>query len=97
MTLEQWHDLWPIAGTVVGTLQGQGLATNLGASNAAAAIGRDAPAANHSVRAQALGLGIFRPHENQKAATFAGQEAAGVAIVDQHLAMGKRAGLGEAD
>src|SRR5688572_21462756 len=84
-----------IARAFVSTSQGDELALNLGASDAAATVGGDAPAAYHGIDSPAHHESVLVAHEDNNAAAFAGPKACRARVVDAHRIDGERASLSE--
>jgi hypothetical protein len=72
------------------------LAFNLRTSDAAAAVRRDAPAANHSVDSPPHHESVFVAHEDDHATSLAGPEARSARVIHAHCIGGERASLSEA-
>ena len=97
MALEIGDGIDSKSGTTIGAAQGFELAAGFGAGHPTAAIGRDAPTANHGINAAALGQRVLVAHQGNESAALARPESGGAAVIDAHFIRGQRGRLGEAD
>ena len=95
MSLEVADRVNAVAGPLVGAPQGKHLSGSLRTGDAALAVGRDAPAANHGIRRVVMRQCVFMAHEHHHAATLTRPEAGRLSVKNAHLVARKRAQTGE--
>ena len=96
MPLEISDGVDAVSRALVGAAQGKHLSGDLRPGDAALAVRRDAPAADHRIGRVMVRKRVFVAHEHHHAASLARPEAGRLSVKNAHLVARKRAQAGEA-
>ncbi len=97
MALEQRDGLDSEAGARIAAIDRDLVTGRVRSRDAALAIGRHAPPADHRMDAQAPLFGIAAPHQHDRARAFPGEKPGRLPVVDPHDALRERPQAGEPD